>query len=148
MIPALFTHVPVTTVKEASDALKHYGDDAKLLAGGHSLIPLMKLRLATPGVLIDIARISDLRGIREDKDKLVVGALTTHEQIENSPLINKYAPLIGAALLWRFRWTTHQRTISPTNSWVIGLYSRGNSNGRSDIYSGCQDITDFDSWDE
>ena len=97
MIPALFTHVPVTTVKEASDALKHYGDDAKLLAGGHSLIPLMKLRLATPEVLIDIARISDLRGIREDKDKLVVGALTTHEQIENSPLINKYAPLIGAA---------------------------------------------------
>lgn len=87
MIPALFTHVPVTTVKEASDALKHYGDDAKLLAGGHSLIPLMKLRLATPAVLIDIARISDLRGIREDKDKLVVGALTTHEQIENSPLI-------------------------------------------------------------
>ena len=57
----------------------------------------MKLRLATPAVLIDIARISDLRGIREDKDKLVVGALTTHEQIENSPLISKYAPLIGAA---------------------------------------------------
>lgn len=97
MIPALFTHIPVTTVKEASDALQHYGDEAKLLAGGHSLIPLMKLRLATPEYLIDIARVNDLRGIREDKNKLVVGALTTHEQIENSPLISKFAPLVGAA---------------------------------------------------
>ncbi|MBJ7272207.1 MAG: xanthine dehydrogenase family protein subunit M [Ilumatobacteraceae bacterium] len=97
MIPAQFTHIPVTTVKEASDALNHYGDDSKLLAGGHSLIPLMKLRLATPAVLIDIARISNLRGIREEKDKLIVGALTTHEQIENSPLIKKYAPIIAAA---------------------------------------------------
>jgi aerobic carbon-monoxide dehydrogenase medium subunit len=97
MIPAKFTHIRVSSLKEASAALEHYGDDAKLLAGGHSLIPLMKLRLATPEYLIDISQIQELRGIKETPDKLVIGALTTHAQIENSPLISRHVPLVGAA---------------------------------------------------
>lgn len=97
MIPAPFTHVRVSSIKEASDALDHYGDDAKLLAGGHSLIPLMKLRLATPSVLIDIMRIQELKGIRREGGNIVIGALTNHVEIERSPIVQQYAPLISAA---------------------------------------------------
>jgi aerobic carbon-monoxide dehydrogenase medium subunit len=92
MIPAPFTHVRVTSAKEASEALNHYGDEAKLLAGGHSLIPLMKLRLATPSVLIDIMRIPDLKGIRRDGGNIIIGALTHHVDIERSPIVQQYAP--------------------------------------------------------
>ena len=97
MIPAPFTHVRVTSAKEASEALNHYGDEAKLLAGGHSLIPLMKLRLATPSVLIDIMRIQELKGIRRDGGNIIIGALTHHVNIERSPIVQQYAPLIAAA---------------------------------------------------
>jgi len=97
VIPAPFTHVRVSSTKEASDALDHYGDDAKLLAGGHSLIPLMKLRLATPSVLIDIMRIQELKGIRRENGNIVIGALTNHVEIERSPIVQQYAPLIAAA---------------------------------------------------
>ena len=97
MIPAPFTHVRVTSAKEASEALNHYGDEAKLLAGGHSLIPLMKLRLATPSVLIDLMRIPDLKGIRRDGGNIIIGALTHHVDIERSPIVQQYAPLIAAA---------------------------------------------------
>ncbi|MSO32073.1 MAG: xanthine dehydrogenase family protein subunit M [Ilumatobacteraceae bacterium] len=97
MIPAPFTHVRVTSTKEASEALNHYGDDAKLLAGGHSLIPLMKLRLATPSVLIDIMRIQELKGIRREGGNIIIGALTKHVEIERSPIVQQFAPLIAAA---------------------------------------------------
>ena len=65
-------------------ALGEHGDDAKLLAGGHSLLPLMKLRLATPAVLIDIGRVPDLSYIREEGEQVAIGALTRHHDVEHS----------------------------------------------------------------
>ena len=97
MIPAPFTHIRVSSIKEASDALEHHGDEAKLLAGGHSLIPLMKLRLATPTVLVDIMRITQLQGIRQEAGNIIIGALTRHVDIERSPIVLQHAPLIAAA---------------------------------------------------
>jgi carbon-monoxide dehydrogenase medium subunit len=79
---------------EALSALGARGEDAKLIAGGHSLLPLMKLRLANPKVLIDIGRIRNLNEIRAAKDQLVVGALATHFQIESSALLQKSCPLL------------------------------------------------------
>jgi len=97
MIPAPFTHIRVSSIKEASDALEHHGDEAKLLAGGHSLIPLMKLRLATPTVLVDIMRITQLQGIKQESGNIIIGALTRHVDIERSPIVREHAPLIAAA---------------------------------------------------
>ena len=97
MIPAPFTHIRVSSIKEASDALEHHGDEAKLLAGGHSLIPLMKLRLATPTVLVDIMRITQLQGIKQESGNIIIGALTRHVDIERSPIVRQHAPLIAAA---------------------------------------------------
>ncbi len=97
MIPASFDYVTVDSADAAIAALGQYGDDAKLLAGGHSLIPLMKLRLATPGVLIDIGRVSDLSYIRDQGDHLAIGALTRHHDIEHSALVQEAAPLLAYA---------------------------------------------------
>ncbi|MFZ9819083.1 MAG: FAD binding domain-containing protein [Ilumatobacteraceae bacterium] len=94
MIPAPFRHVRARTLTEALDALATHGDEAKLLAGGHSLIPLMKLRLATPSVLIDIARLSEFAGIRRTGDHLTIGALTRHVEVERSPIVRECAPLL------------------------------------------------------
>ncbi|MBM4264163.1 MAG: xanthine dehydrogenase family protein subunit M [Deltaproteobacteria bacterium] len=94
MIPTAFDHIAPRTIDEALRALAQHGDDAKLLAGGHSLLPLMKLRLANPTLLIDIGKIAELRGIRQKKDKIVIGALTTHYQIESSALLKKTSPLL------------------------------------------------------
>lgn len=94
MIPAAFDYIAPKTVGDALRALAQHGDDAKLLAGGHSLLPLMKLRLANPNLLIDISKVADLSGIRQVKDKLVIGALTTHYQIEASILLKKSCPLL------------------------------------------------------
>src|SRR6266566_9192619 len=77
-IPAAFDYHPAKTVDEALALLQQYSDDAKLLAGGHSLLPLMKLRLAQPGHLIDIGRIDGLAYIREENGAVAVGALTTY----------------------------------------------------------------------
>ena len=74
MIPAAFEYVRPSSVEEALAALTEHGDEAKVLAGGHSLLPMMKLRLAMPGVLIDIARIPELAYIREDGDAIAIGA--------------------------------------------------------------------------
>lgn len=97
MIPAPFTHIRVSSAKGASEALSHHGDAAKLLAGGHSLIPLMKLRLATPTVLVDIMRITHLRGIRQESGNIIIGALTRHVEIERSPIVQQHIPLIASA---------------------------------------------------
>lgn len=94
MIPAPFRHVRARTLTEALDALAEHGDEAKLLAGGHSLIPLMKLRLATPSVLIDIAELSECAGIRRAGDHLIIGALTRHVEVERSPIVRECAPLL------------------------------------------------------
>ena len=95
MIPAAFDYVRAGSADEALALLTEHGDDAKLLAGGHSLIPLMKLRLASPAVLIDIARITDLSYIRDGGDHVAVGALTRHYDLETSGLLKTEAPILA-----------------------------------------------------
>ena len=94
MIPAAFDYVRVDSAAEAVDALVEHGDEAKLLAGGHSLVPLMKLRLATPTVLVDIGRLDDLAGVRRDGDTVVVGAMTRHHELETSVVLAESCPLL------------------------------------------------------
>jgi len=94
MIPAVFDYMAPETLEEALDALAAHGEDAKLLAGGQSLIPLLKLRLAQPKLLVDLRRVSRLDGIRQQDDEIAVGALTTHYQIETSTLLKKRCPLL------------------------------------------------------
>lgn len=93
MIPAQFEYHAPTSVKEALQLLKTL-PDAKLVAGGHSLLPLMKFRLATPANLIDLGRIVGLRGIKEEKGQVVIGGMTTHWMIESSNLLRQKAPLL------------------------------------------------------
>src|SRR5262245_27959230 len=95
MYPAAFEYHDPTTVSDALALLKQHGDNAKLLAGGHSLIPLMKLRLASPAVIIDLGRVSGLNGISEDSGALVIGAMATHHAVEASPLVRSKAPLLA-----------------------------------------------------
>jgi carbon-monoxide dehydrogenase medium subunit len=94
MIPAQFDYQAPKTLDEAVSLLAQHRDDAKILAGGHSLIPAMKLRLAQPQLLIDIGRIKDLSYIREEGGQIRIGAMTTHYQIESSDLLNKICPLL------------------------------------------------------
>lgn len=94
MIPASFDYARPGTLDEALGLLAKHGDDAKVLAGGHSLLPAMKLRLAQPKVVIDIGRLPDLRFIRKDGDRITVGALTTHDEIERSELLRLECPLM------------------------------------------------------
>jgi len=95
MIPAPFDYLTPESLDEAIRVLSAHGEDAKLLAGGHSLLPLMKLRLANPKVLIDLGKITGLGGIREEGDKIAIGALTTHYQIEASGLLKEKCPLLS-----------------------------------------------------
>ena len=94
MIPAQFDYQAPNTIDEALSLLAANPDDAKLLAGGHSLIPAMKLRLAQPGILIDIGRIKNLAYIREEGDQIAIGAMTTHYEIESSALLQQICPLL------------------------------------------------------
>jgi len=94
MIPAQFNYEAPQTLEEALALLAQNGDDAKVLAGGHSLIPAMKLRLAQPRLVIDIGRIKDLGYIREAGSQLQIGAMTTHYQIESSQLLKQICPLL------------------------------------------------------
>lgn len=93
MIPASFDYVRANTLDEALSLLAQ-NEDAKLLAGGHSLIPAMKLRLAQPSLLVDISRIKDLTYIREENGQIRIGAMTTHYQIESSDLLKNICPLL------------------------------------------------------
>ncbi len=95
MYPAAFEYHAPGTVQEALGLLGRLGDDAKLLAGGHSLIPMMKLRLAQPKHIIDMRKISGLSGIKADKGALVIGALTTHWQVESSPIVREKCPILS-----------------------------------------------------
>src|SRR5918998_3328257 len=95
MIPAAFDYVRAESVEHAVSALAEHGDEAKVLAGGQSLLPLMRLRLATPEVVVDVGRLADLRGVREDGDALVIGALTTHHEVMNHELVRQHARLIA-----------------------------------------------------
>src|SRR5579872_6513830 len=89
-------HVP-KTLEEAARLAAQFGDEGKLLAGGHSLVPMMKLRLASPKHLVDLGRIESLRYIREHEGSIEIGALTTHFQIESSSLLKENCPLLPEA---------------------------------------------------
>jgi carbon-monoxide dehydrogenase medium subunit len=95
VIPAAFDYRRASTLDEALTALSDAGEDAKLLAGGHSLLPLMKLRLAAPSVLIDIGRLRDLSYVRADGDRVAVGALTRHRDLEIDETLKAHAPLLA-----------------------------------------------------
>ncbi len=94
MIPAQFDYQAAANLDEAIMLLAQDPDNAKILAGGHSLIPAMKLRLAQPQLLVDIAHIKDLSYIREKGDRILIGATTTHYQLESSDLLEKTCPLL------------------------------------------------------
>lgn len=94
MIPAPFDYVKVTSVEEALEALAEHGEDAKLLAGGHSLLPIMKLRLAVPTALIDISGISELSYVRVEGDEVAIGATTRHHELERSAVALAEVPLL------------------------------------------------------
>jgi carbon-monoxide dehydrogenase medium subunit len=94
MIPPAFDYIAPQSLAEAVRALVAHGEEAKLLAGGHSLLPLLKLRLANPKLLIDLSKIPGLSNISQQDDKIVVGALTTHYQIESSELLKSKCPLL------------------------------------------------------
>jgi carbon-monoxide dehydrogenase medium subunit len=97
VIPTSFDYARPSTVDEAVRALVDAGEDAKILAGGQSLIPVLRLRLAAPSVLIDLADIAELHGIRSDGDDLVIPAMTSHAEVLHDPLIRRYAPLLAQA---------------------------------------------------
>lgn len=95
MIPAAFDYRRATSVEEAVALLGQHGDEAKLLAGGHSLLPLMKLRLATPQLLVDIGRLRELSYVRDAGDHIAVGALTRHRDVEQSELLRRHLPVLS-----------------------------------------------------
>jgi carbon-monoxide dehydrogenase medium subunit len=95
VIPAPFDYVRATSAGHALDLLTEHGDEAKLLAGGHSLLPMMKLRLAVPSVLVDIGAVDELAGIAIDGDDLVIGATTRHADVAGSDLVRTEAPLLA-----------------------------------------------------
>jgi carbon-monoxide dehydrogenase medium subunit len=94
VIPGSFEYVRPTSVEEAVAALVEHGDDAKVLAGGHSLLPLMKLRLAMPAVLIDISRIPDLSYVRVEGDEVAIGAGTRHHELEKDAVAAAEVPIL------------------------------------------------------
>jgi carbon-monoxide dehydrogenase medium subunit len=100
MIPAPFEYVAPTTVDEAvstlSEAITHHRD-VKVLAGGQSLLPVLRLRLAAPELVVDLSRVESLRGIRDDGDAIVIGAMTTHDEEKRDPLVNEHDLLLALA---------------------------------------------------
>lgn len=97
MIPASFEYTAPTTVDEAVSALAQGGEDAKVLAGGQSLMPLLRLRLAAPELLVDLNRVAELRGVTDEGDSLLVGAMTTHHDVVRDPLVNEHCRLLALA---------------------------------------------------
>lgn len=97
MIPTAFEYKRAGSADEAISLISQYGDEAKFLAGGHSLIPLMKLRLAQPTMLVDIGRVKDLSYIKDAGDHIAIGALTRHTDVEKSPVLRQHVPLLAHA---------------------------------------------------
>ena len=97
MIPTAFEYKRASSADEAISLISQYGDEAKFLAGGHSLIPLMKLRLAQPTMLVDIGRVKDLSYIKDAGDHIAIGALTRHMDVEKSPVLRQHVPLLAHA---------------------------------------------------
>ena len=97
MIPAAFDYVCPSSVDEAVSAIAAAGEDGKILAGGQSLIPVLRLRLAYPTTLVDIGRVTELQSVRDDGDAITIGAMTTHHDVLHDPLVREHAPLIAQA---------------------------------------------------
>ena len=97
MIPAAFDYVRAESAEEAISLVGQHGDEAKFIAGGHSLLPMMKLRLAQPSVLIDIGRLSDLSYVRDAGDHIAIGAMTRHMDVETSAVLAEHVPLLAHA---------------------------------------------------
>jgi carbon-monoxide dehydrogenase medium subunit len=97
VIPTAFDYVAPTTVDEALDALAKAGDEAKVLAGGQSLLPVLRMRLNAPEIVVDLSRIEELRGIREEGEHLVIGAMTTHDAVATSDLVKEHALVLALA---------------------------------------------------
>lgn len=97
MIPAQFEYVRAGSVDEAVSALAQHGEDAKVMAGGQSLIPLLRLRLSYPEVVVDVSRVGEMTGVREDGDHLVIGAMTTHHDVIHDDLVRTHCGLIAEA---------------------------------------------------
>jgi carbon-monoxide dehydrogenase medium subunit len=97
MIPAAFDYVRPQSLAEALTALAAAGEDGKVLAGGQSLIPVLRLRMAYPSTVVDIGRIAELKGVRDDGDAIVIGAMTTHHDVLHDDLVRAHAPLIAQA---------------------------------------------------
>jgi carbon-monoxide dehydrogenase medium subunit len=95
MIPSAFEYTRPSTLDEAVSALAQAGEDAKVLAGGQSLIPVLRLRLAAPTMLVDLGSLGDLRGVREEGGQLVIGAMTTHDELTRHRLIREHLPLLA-----------------------------------------------------
>jgi aerobic carbon-monoxide dehydrogenase medium subunit len=97
MIPAAFEYTAPRSVGDAVSALSEAGEDAKVLAGGQSLIPVLRLRLAYPSTIVDVGRIDELRGVRDEGDAIVIGAMTTHDAVLHDALVQQHAPIIAQA---------------------------------------------------
>src|SRR6266851_10094551 len=97
MIPAKFDYVRPGSLDEAVRALADGGEDAKLIAGGQSLLPLLRLRLAFPELLVDVGGLSELRGVRDEGGTLWIGARTTHDEVARDPLIREHCGLLAEA---------------------------------------------------
>jgi aerobic carbon-monoxide dehydrogenase medium subunit len=97
VIPAAFDYVRAESAEEAISLIGQHGDEAKFIAGGHSLLPMMKLRLAQPSVVIDIGRLTDLSYIRDEGDHVAIGAMTRHMDVETSELLREHVPLLAHA---------------------------------------------------
>jgi aerobic carbon-monoxide dehydrogenase medium subunit len=98
VIPAAFDYVAPSTVAEALSALAEAGDDAKVMGGGQSLLPILRMRLNAPELVVDLGRIEELKGIREDGDHVVIGAMTTYAQLLASDLVRQHAGLLADAV--------------------------------------------------
>jgi carbon-monoxide dehydrogenase medium subunit len=96
MIPSAFEYVKASSVAEAVSALAG-SDDAKVLGGGQSFIPILRLRLASPALVVDVSRVAEMRGVRDDGDALVIGAMTTHDEVLNDALVKQHTPLLAQA---------------------------------------------------
>jgi carbon-monoxide dehydrogenase medium subunit len=97
VIPSAFDYVAASTVEEAVQALSQAGEGAKVLAGGQSLIPVLRLRLAAPSTIVDLNKINELRGVRDEGEAIVIGAMTTHHEVINDPLVGEHATLLALA---------------------------------------------------
>jgi len=95
MIPSAFEYVRVGSVDDAVSALAKAGDSGKIIAGGQSLLPLLRMRLASPELLIDISEVDELIGVCEEGDSLIIGAATTHHEVATNALVAKFAPLLA-----------------------------------------------------